>query len=114
MRSFICCAVALGCFLPGVQVVAQSDPGSTLAPPPSATASPVSAVSATASPPASTPAATTTPAEAPSEPWKPPTGDPVAEGGAPNVLPEAELPAPNGSDSAAADPATKALMEEQE
>jgi putative salt-induced outer membrane protein YdiY len=37
----------------------------------------------------------------------------VADGVAPNILPEAELPIPKADDSAVADPATKALIEEQ-
>jgi putative salt-induced outer membrane protein YdiY len=83
-----------------------------LAPPPSA-APLLPTPAASALPAPATPAATPPPAEATSEPWRPAPGAPVADGVAPNILPDAELPAPKADDSAAADPTTKALIEEQ-
>jgi putative salt-induced outer membrane protein YdiY len=117
MRSFIYCAVALGCVLPGLQVAAQSGSGPAVAPPPVPATSSLPSPAAPSVPPSTsapaTPTATPTSSESASEPWKPPPGAPVTDGAAPNLFPEGELPAPNGDDSTGADSATKALIEEQ-
>jgi putative salt-induced outer membrane protein YdiY len=109
--------MALSCLLPGMRARAQSDLGPTLAPPPAAALPEPTPITPAPSAPMPTPtlppAASATSAEVSSEPWKPPAGAPVAEGVAPNILPEAELPIPKDG-AEAADPATKALIEEQQ
>src|SRR5262245_57783945 len=91
VRPFIYCAVAVGCVVPSLRALAQSNPGPTLAPPPAASPLPAPVASALPVPvptPASPPAATAAPTESPSEPWKPAPGAPVADGVAPNILPD--------------------------
>src|SRR5436190_23964601 len=100
MRFVVLCILTLGVAVPAARSVAQTGPGSTLAPSRLAAAAPA--------------------VEPPSEPWRPPAGAPatlVPAAVMPTVVPTAELPIPGSNDpdpavaAAIADPSTKLIVE---